>query len=117
MLHDLVTPEDGRAIQIEPSGCLDKCGNGPNVCIKSSGGNEQMFGHVEDLSTASAIMEVGAEIDCPIPLMVAVQGMAKAALGKSRLSSSLEYTQISTCMPFSLQVDSCFALPHQFKMQ
>ena len=87
-MHDILPPNqilDG-TINIESSGCLENCGKGPNVCLQdSSSGQERVFSSVSDLQTAAAIMEVGAEIDCPIPLLVAVQAMAKAALGKFRL--------------------------------
>ena len=87
-------------VTIESSGCLSNCGKGPNVCIithnnnKEKGGmfgmgsidnidnNERMFNNVGDLQTVAAVLEVGTGIDCPIELMVAVDGMIQVSRSK-----------------------------------
>ena len=88
-------------VTIESSGCLSNCGKGPNVCIithknnnKEKGGrfgmgsidnidnNERMFNNVGDLQTVAAVLDVGTGIDCPIELMVAVDGMIQVSRSK-----------------------------------
>lgn len=62
---------------IETTGCLSQCQNGPNIQI-----NDRVFGRVDDIGMAAAILEVGADINMDGKemglLMAAVEGMANA---------------------------------------
>jgi len=60
-------------IQVETTGCLSKCSHGPNVSI-----NDRIFGHINDVLLAAAILEVGVAVDSPAELMAAVEYMANA---------------------------------------
>ena len=86
--RDLIPPRENTdtSISIEASGCLSQCGKGPNVSLTTNENkNEEktkFYSSVTDLQMASAVLEVGAEIDAPIQLMVAVEVMAKAAKSK-----------------------------------
>lgn len=75
------TIDVGGEVTIETSGCLSHCGRGPNVAIHN-GSTERVFNDVKDLQTAAAILEVGAELDCPIELMVAVDLITQAGRSK-----------------------------------
>ena len=83
--RDLIPPQENSdtSISIEPSGCLSQCGKGPNVSLTiNENKNEEktkFYSSVSDLQMASAVLEVGAGIDTPIQLMVAVEVTAKAA--------------------------------------
>jgi|AntRauTorckE5430_2_1112549.scaffolds.fasta_scaffold19141_1 hypothetical protein len=58
---------------IEATGCLSQCSSGPNVSI-----NDRIFGHVNDVLSAAAVLEVGVDVDSPGNLMAAVEDMANA---------------------------------------
>jgi hypothetical protein len=60
-------------VQVETTGCLSKCSFGPNVSI-----NDRIFGNINDVLSAAAILEVGADVDSPGELMAAVEYMANA---------------------------------------
>ncbi len=86
-LKDLIptNPHDTTAITIEASGCLAQCNNGPNVCCmtnKSDDSSERIFGKVDGIQMAAAVMEVGADVDTPGILMAAVEDMALAHQSK-----------------------------------
>ena len=81
MMVDLIPPEDADKITIESSGCLSHCGSGPNLSVKN-GNQERVFNGVNDVQTASAILDVGGDIDSPIALMLAVDMMAHASKSK-----------------------------------
>lgn len=77
-IQDLIptnAKQQGKAvpIQVETTGCLSKCSFGPNVYI-----NDRIFGNVNDVLSAAAILEVGADVDSPGELMAAVEYMANA---------------------------------------
>lgn len=60
-------------IMIESSGCLSQCSLGPNISI-----NDRVFHKVNDVSTAAAILDVGAGIDSPGIIMAAIENITKA---------------------------------------
>ncbi len=82
MVQDLIPPADAEGVSIEASGCFSHCGSGPNVCIQHNNNRERVFNGVSDVQTAAAILEVGAAIDTPVALMVAVNMMAQANRSK-----------------------------------
>lgn len=58
---------------MESSGCLSQCSHGPNICV-----NERVFGKINGVLAAAAVLEVAANIDCSGPLMAAIEDMATA---------------------------------------
>jgi hypothetical protein len=62
-----------RNITVESSGCLSQCNHGPNICV-----NERVFGKIDGVLAAAAVLEVAADIDCSGQLMAAIEDMATA---------------------------------------
>jgi len=79
-IQDLI-PSSSLGLQdiiIESSGCLSQCSLGPNISI-----NDRVFHKVNDVSTAAAILDVGAGIDSPGIIMAAIENIAKASQGSN----------------------------------
>lgn len=76
-------------VSIESSGCLSQCGKGPNISVVSpvvengnnnngENMNEKMYFGVEDVTTASAVLDVVTGEEYPIHLLVAAASIAEA---------------------------------------
>lgn len=72
---------------MESSGCLSQCSHGPNICV-----NERVFGKINGVLAAAAVLEVAANIDCSGPLMAAIEDMATA--NKSELTVDNKQHQV-----------------------
>jgi hypothetical protein len=68
-----ITGVPTRNITVESSGCLSQCNHGPNICV-----NERVFGKIDGVLAAAAVLEVAANIDCSGQLMAAIEDMATA---------------------------------------
>lgn len=70
--------ENDNSVIIEASDCLSQCSNGPNVCCSGAANEERVFGKVDGIQMAAAVLEVGADVDSPGVLMAAIEDMAMA---------------------------------------
>lgn len=89
--RDLLLPSDDSSIRIEPSGCLSRCGEGPNVQVDvddnasgaSSSSSVVVFNGVNDVVEA-AVAVLGSpplDIDVPPKLLAAASLTEKALKG------------------------------------
>jgi (2Fe-2S) ferredoxin len=60
-------------VVVESSGCLSQCNNGPNICI-----HDRVYGRIDGVLAAAAVLEVAANINCSGPFMAAIEDMATA---------------------------------------
>jgi hypothetical protein len=78
-----------RIVNVESSGCLSQCSNGPNICV-----NDRVFGKIDGVLAAAAVLEVAANIDCSGPLMAAIEDMATA--NKRKFLTAYEHQESSS---------------------
>lgn len=87
----------GPGVLIESSGCLSRCGSGPNVLVENGKNeDEKIYFGVNDPTTASAVLEVATGEEYPITLLVAATSISQAGQATSPskkeelLSSAIE---------------------------
>lgn len=80
--QDLLPPDT--QVQVEASGCLGECGQGPNVLLHAAGANDPVLVH--GLSTpldVAAALEQHFDMRVPSKLLAAVTVLDKARKGTS----------------------------------
>jgi hypothetical protein len=83
-LQDLIPPESVTAgVTVEATGCLSRCGTGPNVCLKLAGSPDTQLHEVENAVAASVKLQTATagSIQLPPKLLAAVSVMEKAQKG------------------------------------
>ena len=79
---DSAAQSNDLVISVEKSGCLSQCGRGPNVSVVNDKNEEKMYFGVADAMTASAVLEVAADEEYPIALLVAATVISEAEQGE-----------------------------------
>jgi|EP00970_Alexandrium_tamarense_P004229 cytochrome c-type biogenesis protein CcmH/NrfG len=108
--QDLIPPTY-KGLIIENAGCLSQCGNGPNVSAEKNG-SERLYLGINDVTSASAVLDVATGEDFPISLLMAASAISEAQQSNSFLKKETLLTSaIETLAKDSLLVES-FAYMH-----
>mmetsp|Transcript_29 Transcript_29/g.62 ORF Transcript_29/g.62 Transcript_29/m.62 type:complete len:288 (-) Transcript_29:734-1597(-) len=94
ILQDLVITTTGTMVTVESSGCLSQCNYGPNISVN----DDRVFGKIDGVLAAAAVLEVVANVDCSGQLMAAIEDMATA----NKLNDPIQKTKHLTSVINSL---------------
>jgi len=109
--NNLIPPESAADFSIESSGCLSRCGEGPNIEAKSSSDRKTtMFVGIDSPDAAATVLESRYSLSSPAMLVAACDVMAQANQFTSFTKKNTYLSSVITSLSNDPALDTSNAL-------